>query len=84
MPNANVITYQKGYAVWEPFYIKLFRPALNLKLPIKMEQTECSEMSAYKIEDAGGSLKRKNTTIIKSFSKTELFQRTCGPLDCQT
>ena len=49
-----------------------------------MEQTECSEMSAYKIEDAGGSLKRKNTTIIKSFSKTELFQRTCGPLDCQT
>jgi len=51
------------------FYMPTFRNTHSTRtyLPMKMEQTECSETSAYKIQTPGELPKRKRTTIITYF-----------------
>jgi hypothetical protein len=74
VPNANVITYWKGYAVWEPLYVKLFHLTSNLKLPIKMEPTECSKMSAYKFRPRGITQKKEYNNYQEFFRRQNYFE----------
>jgi len=49
---------------------------LHTHPPVKMEQTKCSETSAYKIQMPGELPRRKHTTIVRSACKVpDIFLR---------
>jgi len=50
----NVVCFIPGNSPTSEFYMPTFRNTLfHLHRPMKMEQTECSETSAYKIQTPG-------------------------------
>jgi len=64
--KVNVVCFLLGYSSASEFYMPTFRNTLfhlhrqlgaRTYLPMKMEQTECSEKSAYKIQTPGNNPK---------------------------
>ena len=62
-----VLCFLLGNSSASEFYMPTFRNTLSVPfyiyVPMKMEQTECSETSAYKIQKPGNYPEKKHKTI---------------------
>jgi len=72
-PCSVCCSFLLGNSLASEFYMPTFR---NTYQPMRMEQTECSEMSAYKIR-MPGNYPKENIQQIKSYLEHKVLFWTC-------